>query len=88
MKKIGLVLGLFALLLVACGDDDATNRIVQLEEQKTVLENRVAGLETRLADAEKKLVVQETEIEVLHERLRDVSGVVDRVTVRLDRLER
>lgn len=83
--KLAVILVL-VLFLAACGGSgdsgaelDAEN--AELRRKVEVLEKRLATLETSSARMEGRLAQNE-------ENLRDVAAVVDRVTIRLDRVER
>lgn len=84
MKKI--VLGMTLLLsLAACGA--AEDPTAALRAENTALTDQVTRLEARLAKLEREVAQLDSREATLQERLRDVAGVVDKVTVRLDRVE-
>jgi phage shock protein A len=84
MKKI--ILGLTLLLsFAACGStEDPT---AALRAENAALTDQVTRLEARLAKLEREVAQLDSRGSTLQERLRDVAGVVDKVTVRLDRVE-
>lgn len=85
MKKIvaGIVL---VLACAACGGSSQSGSA--LEAENAALRQKVESLEQRLAAVEKTSAQAENRLAQTEERLRDVAAVVDRVTVRLGRLER
>ncbi|MCA1733515.1 MAG: hypothetical protein LC732_07925 [Acidobacteria bacterium] len=84
MKKI--VLGTTLLLaLAACGG--AEDPAAALRAENAALTDQVGRLEQRLAKLEREVAQLDNRESTTAERLRDVAGVVDRVTVRLDRVE-
>ncbi|HVR44673.1 MAG TPA: hypothetical protein VMS56_14655 [Thermoanaerobaculia bacterium] len=58
------------------------------DSQGAEARGRVDALEARVSQLETDLVAAQTEVAVVSERLRDIEGVMDRVTVRLDRVDR
>ena len=85
MKTIASILGL-ALLLVACAKpaDPAPALRAEIAE----LRNEVTRLETRVAAAEKQATQADVRLARCEEHQRDLAAVLDKVTVRLDRVER
>lgn len=89
MKRIPpvlVILLLTVLVSAACGGADQGTSATETENAQ--LRQKVETLEQRLAAVEKQAAVAENRLAQTEERLRDVAGVVDRVTVRLGRLER
>lgn len=85
MRKIvaGIVL---ILACAACGGPSETGSA--REAENAALRQKVETLEQRLAAVEKSAAQAENRLAQTEERLRDVAAVLDRVTVRLGRLER
>ena len=83
MKLAGVLVLL--LSLAACNTENPSS---ELEAENTALRNKVETLEKRLAALETSSARMEGRLAQNEENLRDVAAVVDRVTVRLDRVER
>ncbi len=85
MKRLlpGLAL---LVLLGACGktEDPAPALRAEIAE----LRGEIGRLDARLAAAEKQAALAEGRIARCEENQRDLAGVLDKVTVRLDRVER
>ncbi|HEY0591180.1 MAG TPA: hypothetical protein VGF40_05405 [Thermoanaerobaculia bacterium] len=86
MKRIALPVALVFLLLAACSkpEDPAPALRAEIAE----LRGQVERLEARLGEAEKQAAGHESRIARCEEQQRDLAGVLDKVTVRLDRVER
>ena len=85
MRRIAPALALL-LVLAACSrpEDPAPALRAEIAELRAETER----LEKRLAAAEKAAASAEVRITRGEENVRDLAGVLDRVTVRLDRVER
>lgn len=81
-------LGLVSLFALAgCGGADAT-AVQNLEQKVATLEERVGTLEENLQEARLEIARKDNDVEKLKEDLRTVATIVDKNSVRIDRVER
>lgn len=74
------------LLLPGCAEKEDPN--ASLRADNAALTDQVNRMEQRLAKLEREMAQLQSRQDETGERLRDVAAVVDKVTVRLDRVER
>ena len=87
MKRI-VSAALVSLFVVAgCGGADPA-AVENLEQKVTSLEERVRTLEDNLQQTRLDLAAKQNDVDKLKEDLRTVGTIVDKNTVRLDRVER
>ncbi|MDX1583375.1 MAG: hypothetical protein R3338_07205 [Thermoanaerobaculia bacterium] len=87
MKRILPTALVVLFLLAGCGGSDPT-AVQELEGKVDSLEQRIATLENNLQETRLELAGKENDIEKLKEDLRTVGTIVDKNTVRIDRVER
>jgi chromosome segregation ATPase len=85
MKRAALLLSL-AFLLAACAKP--VDPAPALRAEIADLRAEVERLDARLTAAEKQATAAEGRIARCEEQQRDLAGVMDKVTVRLDRVDR
>lgn len=67
------------LLLAGCGGGKAGDRLDTLEKKNDDLTHRVKALEDDLLEANKKLIQHQQALQAMHERLRDMENVVNKI---------
>lgn len=87
MRSIATMCVMSALLLCGCGGTD-TDAGQPLEDKITALEARVRTLEENLQQTRLDLAAKQNEVDRLEENLRTLATIVDKTTVRLDRVDR
>ncbi len=85
MRTIAPALAL-VLLLGACAKPE--DPAPALRAEIAALRDQIERLDARLAAAEKQAAVADGRIARCEEQQRDLAGVLDKVTVRLDRVDR
>ena len=78
MKRT-FVISLCVLMLVSCGGSKGALSMDDLQKSNEDLVRRVKSLEDQLLETEKKQIQQDQAIQAMHEQVRDMENVVNRV---------
>jgi TolA-binding protein len=78
MKRL-TVISLCLLLLVSCGGSKGTLSMDDLQKSNEDLVRRVKSLEDQLLETQKKQIHQDQAIQAMHEQLRDMENVVNKI---------
>lgn len=77
MKRM-IVVSLCALMLVSCGGSKGGS-MEDLQKSNEDLVRRVKSLEDQLLETQKKQIQQDQALQAMHERVRDMENVVNRI---------
>lgn len=77
MKRM-IVVSLCVLMLVSCGGSKAVS-MDDLQKSNEDLTRRVKALEDELLEAQKKQIQQDQAIQAMHEQVRDMENVVNKI---------
>ena len=77
MKRM-IVVSLCVLMLVSCGGSKAVS-MDDLQKSNEDLTHRVKALEDELLETQKKQIQQDQAIQAMHEQVRDMENVVNKI---------
>ena len=77
MKRM-IVVSLCLLILISCGGAKAGS-LEDLQKSNEDLTRRVKALEDELLEAQKKQIQQDQAIQAMHEQVRDMENVVNKI---------
>jgi TolA-binding protein len=78
MKRLTII-SLCLLLLVSCGGSKGALSMDDLQKSNEDLVRRVKSLEDQLLETQKKQIQQDQAIQAMHEQLRDMENVVNKI---------
>lgn len=78
MKRLTIIC-LCLLLLVSCGGSKGALSMDDLQKSNEDLLRRVKSLEDQLLETQKKQIQQDQSIQAMHEQVRDMENVVNKI---------
>ena len=78
MKRLTIIC-LCLLLLVSCGGSKGALSMDDLQKSNEDLVRRVKSLEDQLLETQKKQIQQDQAIQAMHEQVRDMENVVNKI---------
>jgi TolA-binding protein len=78
MKRVTII-SLCLLMLVSCGGSKGALSMDDLQKSNEDLVRRVKSLEDQLLETQKKQIQEDQALQAMHEQVRDMESVVDRL---------
>ena len=78
MKRVTII-SLCLLMLVSCGGSKGALSMDDLQKSNEDLVRRVKSLEDQLLETQKKQIQEDQAIQAMHEQVRDMGSIVDRL---------
>lgn len=78
MKRVTII-SLCLLMLVSCGGSKGALSMEDLQKSNEDLVRRVKSLEDQLLETQKKQIHQDQAIQAMHEQVRDMENVVNKI---------
>jgi TolA-binding protein len=78
MKRVTII-SICLLMLVSCGGSKGALSMDDLQKSNEDLVRRVKSLEDQLLETQKKQIQEDQAIQAMHEQVRDMGSIVDRL---------
>ena len=79
LMKRTIIISLCVLLLLSCGGSKGALSMEDLNKSNADLTQRVKSLEDQLLETQKKQIQQDQALQAMHDQVRDMESVVDRI---------